>query len=1623
MKNRSILILFLCTALSPTFASSLQSSLSPGVYNHDIVLSFASDTSESIYYSFNSSLDSKKVKYTVPLVLSALYGEKKSYVIKLFLGNKDSKAFLKKILTYTIDKTVPLPPSVSLSDGVYNRNLDFTFQDSSNTIFYTLSNDGTGSFKRWDGTPVQIRQTMKTKNIILRTYTVSSSGNRSREIVKRYTILPLEPVPDSIHVYSPVDGIFLNSQLLYIDLKGFKWVRYSIGNNDPAKFGTSYRNPILFREKGSYVLHIAGLPYRSTKIIQKTIRFSIREGKSSVCSVESGLYTEPFMVKINGSGYQYRLSDSENRKNAYKRYTEPLSLYPVEGTVIRIPLRVTDSQNKKDGIYRYFYIFDKRKPGTPFIHVHISRLDKTADVSIDGPAQTRIYYTLDGSTPDKYSLLYKRPFKIHFPDEIKTGSKIIKAAAFFANDAESSPSASLLNYDFLPPEKPILSLKKIDQKTYLFSVVNKNDNTFFYTLSYNGTIPPIPNKKSFIGKENSYFHFPSGITGRLTISGIFMDDAGNFSPVTTLTADFDTQPPPAPNIHIDSGSIILTGEDTIYYGVTRNVEKNTPVFKKYTDPVKLEDLKEGVKFYTYAVDKAGNKSTPAVWKIPLRENQTNADFFYTGIDNNGVYNTARTLRLYPDPGVTLYYRFSDNGSPPEDPLPIPEMRITKPLLFNTDKNTEKKILIKILSTHSDTSRKNTITQLSFTIDRLPPPVPVFTSIKNNAVYNNSVTFSVKNHTSSTWILWKKNFSPDERESLAAYLKKGVLLKNRITLDVNKGEDKSFQISAAALDKAGNVSFSAQPVTIRIDKTPPAPPSLFGITPGEKTNKPVTFSLYSESADKLFYSISQNGLTPDIFSGKLYTKPVTVSGKENSQTNYTVKAWSVDEAGNCSSEVVIEPFTISRVKVLPIQPVIQQMDENTAVISFPDIHGYKIYYRWLKNSYTLYSNPVLVSLNQTENQNAFFTYTVDTYGSKSPVTVRFLQHKNKKTGLLSGVKKNGIYNTAVTIKKRNSDSLIRYEVSTKKVPALNVTYFSPELTGNLTFNAAKGESLHITLKVKAFDRHTFEPASSEEIYSFTIDRSVPEKPRISGVHTGDYYQNGRVVSLSSSDGTVYYTLQKNGSIPGPYRPYISPLHIDVQEGTFSDFSIKAYSQDKAGNRSSLTAVSFSIDKAIVYLSTRGKDSYDGTRSRPYRTLKKALQHAEESGRKKIYITEGEYAIQEKIVLDSDISLLGGYSYPEWKKGNGKTVFTRNGNKKQIPLFTIISGNIFIKNFSIHNIGLDAPLIDQQGGTLHLVNSDIIFANGRGPQALKTVAGALFLDNVNFYVGPVKNTLLIELKNCTFAINRTTIKSTGTYNTLKVFRISNVTSGSFNKLTVDPSSGHIIELFKVINSYLALTDSTIQSGTDLISASGFILDKTDLTLKNVTFSGSPDSRVLSFIDSNNSTVHITDSSIAGSALSGISLFNVNKSGLYLNKVTLKAGDTPDFIYTLKSTASNLQILHSNFILGNSSDSFFLNAEDSSLDFEKSSILSTNKNRAAIFDLNNMKTVNLEGNRIKQQFRTAAVPVRITGKGRVFIRGNIFTNWLGLVNDNGIMLKTGEDLNTYAGFSAPPAGNSSE
>jgi hypothetical protein len=67
---------------------------------------------------------------------------------------------------------------------------------------------------------------------------------------------------------------------------------------------------------------------------------------------------------------------------------------------------------------------------------------------------------------------------------------------------------------------------------------------------------------------------------------------------------------------------------------------------------------------------------------------------------------------------------------------------------------------------------------------------------------------------------------------------------------------------------------------------------------------------------------------------------------------------------------------------------------------------------------------------------------------------------------------------------------------------------------------------------------------------------------------------------------------------------------------------------------------------VFVSPSGSDASDaGTPEKPFKTIGRALQHVAESSRKRIYVCAAEY--NEKIDVDSDVEVFGGFSCSNWK----------------------------------------------------------------------------------------------------------------------------------------------------------------------------------------------------------------------------------------------------------------------------------------------------------------------------------------------------------------------------------------
>ncbi len=1625
-KTGILLTVFLILVLGPASAESgslknISYSVPPGTYSEDITLEVSYDGPERLFYSFLNYGNPSPVRYTGPVILSALTGEYRVYKMRFFVKDDAGNTLLTKNAEFTIDKTILRMPETSVSGGVYNRNVSISFEKTSGDVYYSASEEGLEDFSLWTGRPLVFTQSDYQKDITVTAFSKSPSGRKSPLLARHIIILPRDPVPEEIKVYSPAEGTFLNSQLLYLDTSGFKWLRYSIGRDDPAKFGTTYKAPVLFRAKGSYVLNIAGLPKNSTGILKKTVRFTISDTESEAADMKSGIYSDPVKITVKGKVSEYSLtSGGEDRFRPYDG--KSIVLNPVEGikTFYTLKLRPDSGQ---DGVYRYFYVFDKRVPGAPVISGTVNREKRAVDFEFFADPDADIFYTDNGSTPDKYAMKYKGPFSVKINAGIPAGSVMIKAVSIYKNGISGSVSSRLITYDLQPPEKPSVVLRRESNGRILVSVTNSDGNRIFYTVNYNGISPELPGKTSFMGSGEMILRFPRGMSGRMIMRMVLADSSGNLSDPVTVSMDYDTLPPPVPEVSFTGGSMRITGEGVLYYRFSdTDSHGEEGDFERYTEPVNEELFSVHKNVVVFAEDSSGNRSPLKTVDIPETDiSQPVISFF--GVTNNGIYNTGKRIRFFFSPDAEYYYSDSEKPDSGEASDTDKQEKLPGELSFDCSDGEEKDFHLYI--TAVNTSDRNIVSKynLSFTIDKKKPSVPVTNSVIDGGVYreNRKLVFSGIEKDSEVWVVCSGSIEIPENLTKEFFLENGELVSDYYTVKTEDNTDSLFRLVVMAVDRAGNCAFSKDAVTFRIDRKPPGKVLFGGLPPRGRTNKPVTVTLQSEPGAEIFYRISRTDEKKMPGETEKYTKPVILDGISNRNISYMITAWAFDKAGNRTEKDSIGVVSIGQEKVSAIEPSFVNVNDYESVMSFEMLPDRTVYYKIGKNGYSRYDEPVTLNFRRSSSLIVFY-YTTDSFRNTSPVRSRTLTMRNKKHGLVTGVADKGIYNTDVKISKKYSDSTVMYEAGITGTSIPPVSSLSPEISGPLEFEAADGQVLNIVLKVREYDKETLKPLSREEIYRFVLDREAPEAPRITGVSSSEFYQNGRHIEIKENGGTVLYELLKDGrSVTGGYRKYSGAINVDVDRGTFSEFTVRAYAVDSAGNKSRPVSVSFSIDKAIIYLSSKGKDSYDGTRTRPFRSFVKALKAAYRTGRKFIYITEGEFVLDSTVSITQDISVYGGFGTEGWTKSANRTFISAGrGYEKGTPLFDVASGSIAFKNITMTNLGINSPVITQRGGELTLEGCGLIYANAGSKSLLDISGGSFSLRDSGLVIGPLIDSVVIPARNSNVSILNVNIRGTHPVRKLRFFDFDNV-KAEISDLYLDGMKSNVAEIFNLRNSRIKISGSSIMIPEGKISSSCFVLDNSSLFLTDSKIRGGGKTRIVSVFDSVKSDIRMKGLRISASAAGGISVFNSEDSRIEFMSGSIDIGDTGDFIYALRSDASDLNISGSAVTIGNSSDTVFIDAEDSLLVFKNNKVkVSSLENRHSLFELSRMKGVSLLNNRFILDSGSGSTAVSISGSNNIDVRDNLFLGWSSLLRFNDLILKTGEELNTFSGFNSSPSGN---
>jgi hypothetical protein len=237
----------------------------------------------------------------------------------------------------------------------------------------------------------------------------------------------------------------------------------------------------------------------------------------------------------------------------------------------------------------------------------------------------------------------------------------------------------------------------------------------------------------------------------------------------------------------------------------------------------------------------------------------------------GTFNTDRTFTATGEAGATIEYSL-DNGA--------------------TWKTYTGEVTIANEGTYAVTTRQTDAAgnvspltaAVTVTISKAPPAAPTIAGL-TAGTFNTNRTFTVTGEAGTTI-----EYSLDNGNTWIPY-----------TGAVTIANEGSYTITARQTNSAGAVSAKAAPIAITMDKTPPAAPSIAGLTAGTFTTDQ-KFTVSGEPGATIQYSLN-NGTTWTTYSGE-----VTLSTNDS----YQVTARQTDAAGNISPSASAIAVTINKV---------------------------------------------------------------------------------------------------------------------------------------------------------------------------------------------------------------------------------------------------------------------------------------------------------------------------------------------------------------------------------------------------------------------------------------------------------------------------------------------------------------------------------------------------------------------------------------------------------------------------------------------------------------------------------------------------------------------------------------
>ncbi len=951
-----------------------------------------------------------------------------------------------------------------------------------------------------------------------------------------------------------------------------------------------------------------------------------------------------------------------------------------------------------------------------------------------------------------------------------------------------------------------------------------------------------------------------------------------------------------------------------------------------------------------------------------------------------------TKTVYVDlpQGVTVRYTVSSSDSGPvptvESPLAPPVIRLSGVPGKTSEFNLQ---LLPVLD-RDGTTIVGSVRAYRFLLANETPPAPRVDGVSDGAIYANAVAASLGGIAvgQSGYILIEEGAGNPTGATPDELFRNGHRYSVPLIRAGKTGERISYSLFAGTTDAAGNRS-AIVTLHFSVDLTPAPPPVVSYSVPASTgpdqasasnriadggvivSHAPISlqFAVAAGRAGGLLkYAVVPEGNAggyPGVDLRPVSANPVILTAPDDGARAYRVLAVTTN-AADADPQLLQARVLIDRqAPIAPGRPLVTTYvadNHEEGFLSWKLEGSGDIRYRIestteassADSDFASYEAPVHWKMSPESGGEGLRVsyYAYDEAGARTATAAAFLAlPTDHPAPLLAGVADGAVYSDAVHIINRTKlggDAVVRYELSEGDSPPRPLTSTSPELPETLSINPVPGENVHFQIQTQTFSSSGRSPILR---IAFAIDRKAPAEPVLVGAEDGGYYQESRTISLEvpkSDSARIFYRInRKLNAAPQPaplfsavktgvsadsgFVGYRGPFTLDAVKNGLAAYSIEAYAEDAAGNRSrKIVSYQIYIDREVIYVSADSQvPGANGSRERPLGSIEAAVSMAHNTGRSTLFVATGIYPIDRPIASSEELRIVGGLDPRSWQAASAVSARTIIRPSDRFPAYT---GKPLFTGPADGDLKLNEALFSIAGGTLRFRNVELS-TGGVAVQSLLSVSGGtLSADLVTFRVEGVSQSVLqsggaADLSDCKFerSAKGRLSASSGPY---RLIYSQNAERFTMTRCVVDPGTGVDVGAVRIRNGNATISDCNLESGVGSLYAAAIELSGGETLIRGGKISGNREAATAIGVAADRARVRIEGTEIEAAARSGAIGVSGSGAQITVDRSLLHGEPGGDFSYLVNTIGGTIALANSVFTAGDSGDSVVVVAQDSSV-----------------------------------------------------------------------------------------------